>query len=121
MATQNEIQALKQEIEKPSQTVEKLAREKNEEIKKSIEEYISKDLASEIRELKEKIAQKVPVDSIEELKEKMENKLPVIKEEGEQIIENITEFTKKNPLISLGIALGIGVLIGKVLKKWEQQ
>jgi len=105
MAAQNEIEILKQEIEKLSKSIEQLQTEKKEEIKKSIEEYIPKDLALEIKELKEK----------------MEDKLPAIKEEGEQIIENITEFTKKNPLISLGIALGIGVLIGKVLKKWEQQ
>jgi len=101
MATQNEIEALKKEIETLSQTVKQLQREKTEEIKKSIEEYIPQDLASEVKELKEK----------------MEDKLPAIKEEGGQILENISKFTKKNPLISLGIAVGIGVLIGKALKK----
>jgi len=100
MTVENEVEILKEEIKKLSTMVEKLQKEKNEEIKKSIEEYIPTDLISEIKDLKEKI-------SFEEVKNKLSSK---------KIIENISEFTKKNPLISLGIALSIGVLIGKALK-----
>jgi len=101
MTTQSEIETLKKEIERLSQTVKQLQKEKKEEIKKSIEEYFPKDLALEIKEFKEK----------------MEDNLPSIKEEGGQILKDISEFSKKNPLISLGIAFGIGVLIGKTFKK----
>jgi len=117
MNNQNEIEALKIEIQKLSQTIEELKNNKNDEIRKTIQEYIPKDLVSEFKELKEKILQKVPLEKVEEIKGKIEEKLPVIKEEGEQIVENVTEFTRKNPLMSLGIALGVGFLIGKVFKK----
>lgn len=130
MATQNEIQALKEEIEKLSKTVNELKEQRSENIKKSIEEYIPKDLVNGLKtivdninidEIKEKITKKIPVEKIDELKEKLEEKIPKekiekVKEEGEQIIENVSEFTKKNPLISVGIALGVGILIGKVFK-----
>jgi len=117
METQNEIEILKEEVEKLSKTINELKTQKSENIKKTVEEYIPKDLISEIKALKEKIAQKIPVEKVDELKEKFEEKLPVIKKESEQIIENVSDFTKKNPVVSLGIAFGIGLLIGKVLKK----
>ena len=117
MNNQTEIQALKEEIQKLSEIVSKMKEENAKDIKKSIEEYIPKDLINEIKSLKEKLTEKIPVEKIDELKEKIGEKLPVIKEGGEQIVENVSEFTRKNPFISLGIALGVGVLIGKVLKK----
>ncbi len=122
MNNQNEIQALKEEIQKLSEIVAQMKEENAKDIKKSIEEYIPKDLVNELKSLKEKITQKIPIEKIDELKEKLSEKIPKeeiqkIKEEGEEIVENVSEFTKKNPLVSLGIALGIGVLIGKVFKK----
>ena len=122
MNNQNEIQALKGEIQKLSEIVSQMKEENAKDIKKSIEEYIPKDLVNELKTFKEKITQKIPVEKIDELKEKLSEKIPKeeiqkIKEEGEQIVENVSEFTKKNPLVSLGIALGVGLLIGKAFKK----
>ena len=114
MENKSEIQALKEEVAKLSQMINQMKEENNKDIKKTIEEYLPTDL---LKEIKEKLSEKIPVEKLDEIKEKINEKLPAIKEEGEQIVENVSEFTKKNPLMSLTIAFGVGLLIGKVLKK----
>ena len=110
MATQNEIAQLKEEIEKLSKAVESLQKEKNEDIKKSLEEYLPKDVIEELKNLPQKI-------DLEKLKEKIpEEKIEEVKEKSKKIIDSLENFTKNHPAVALIGAFGIGYLIGKIKK-----
>lgn len=110
MSTQNEIVQLKKEIEKLSKAVESIQNEKNENIKKSIEEYLPEDLIEELK----KLSQKIELDKI---KEKIsEEKIEEVKEKSKKIIDSLEDFTKNHPAVALIGAFGIGYLIGKIKK-----
>ncbi len=110
MANQNEIEVLKAEIEKLSKAVNELKNQKDEDIQKSIQEYIPKDIIDEFKKLTNKI-------DIQELKEKLpEEKLEEVKEKSKKIIESVEDFTKNHPIASVMGALTVGYLIGKIKK-----
>ena len=71
------------------------------------------DISEELIEKLKIVAEKIDIN---ELKDKIDKKLPEIKEESKKVVDDVYEFGKKHPFISLIGAFGIGYLIGKIKK-----
>ena len=94
MDTKNEIELLKEEIANLSKKIDKI--DKND---------IPVNLLNELKELTQKIEgfkEQIPEEKIEEIKEK-----------SKKTIDEIEDFVKTHPFISILGAVTIGYLLGK--------
>ncbi len=107
---QKEIQGLKEQMKNLSKSIgnmeknsEKDAKTIEEKIEKTIFKYIPKE---KLQSIKEGISEKLSGENFEK-----------VKKDSEEIIENAEEFTKKHPIATISLSLGIGYLLGRVFKK----
>ncbi|ABI60568.1 DUF883 family protein [Nitrosomonas eutropha] len=61
----------------------------------------------------DKVTDKVS-KSIDQASEELSKKGEQLKNMEEQLMDNIVDYTKKNPLTSVGIALGVGFVLSRV-------
>jgi ElaB/YqjD/DUF883 family membrane-anchored ribosome-binding protein len=68
---------------------------------------------NKISDTVDKVTDKVS-EATDQATEELSKKGEQLKNMEEQLMENIVNYTKKNPLTSVGIALGIGFVLSRV-------
>ncbi|HET8541047.1 MAG TPA: hypothetical protein VFL83_14330 [Anaeromyxobacter sp.] len=74
------------------------------------------DIGSQAREKAERVAGKVQ-DRMEDVRGQVQDRMEEIRGYGEDAGEQIREFARERPLAAIGLALGVGFVLGRLLSR----